>query len=129
MRLQGELDREALGSALTELVRRHEVLRTTFTTHEGQAVQHIHAPGPQPLPVIDLRGVSERLAEARRIAGEEASRPFDLSAGPLLRALLWTPWVPLWVPRPCYVRHMYLKVGGAMPRNATFPQPRRYYLQ
>ncbi|MCP3138032.1 non-ribosomal peptide synthase/polyketide synthase [Pyxidicoccus xibeiensis] len=87
--LDGTLDVAALERALTELVRRHEVLRTTFEQQEGP-IQLIHPPAPVPLPVVDLSALSEdtREAEARRLAQEEARRPFDLTRGPLLRASL-----------------------------------------
>ncbi|HYG63055.1 MAG TPA: amino acid adenylation domain-containing protein, partial [Thermoanaerobaculia bacterium] len=79
---------DALGRALAEVVRRHEVLRSTIRTEEGQAVQALAPAGPFPLPVIDLERLpgEARQAEARRLVDEEARRPFDLAAGPLLRA-------------------------------------------
>jgi amino acid adenylation domain-containing protein/non-ribosomal peptide synthase protein (TIGR01720 family) len=85
--LEGTLDVGALERGLTELVRRHEVLRTTF---QDGPVQVIHAPAPVSLPVVDLTPLPEnaREAEARRLAYEEARRPFDLTRGPLLRASL-----------------------------------------
>jgi hypothetical protein len=88
VRLAGQLDIAALEFSLAEIVRRHEVLRTTFSTSGGQPVQIINAAEPVRLEVIDLTGrpESEREVEARRIAEEEAMRPFDLSRGPLWRA-------------------------------------------
>ncbi|HYO12562.1 MAG TPA: amino acid adenylation domain-containing protein, partial [Thermoanaerobaculia bacterium] len=83
--LRGPLDPAALGSALTELVARHEALRTTFASEEGRVVQVIAPPFPLPLPVVDLERRSE---EVWRLAREEAARPFDLSRGPLLRTTL-----------------------------------------
>ena len=83
VRVSGRLDPAALAATLTEIVRRHEALRTTFPGN--RPVQKIHPPAPVPLPVIDLTGHPE---EARRIARSEALRPFDLSRGPLLRARL-----------------------------------------
>ncbi|HVG10759.1 MAG TPA: amino acid adenylation domain-containing protein [Thermoanaerobaculia bacterium] len=81
--VSGRLDPVALAGTLTEIVRRHEALRTTFPG--GRPRQKIHPPAPVPLPVIDLTGHPE---EARRLAREEALRPFDLTRGPLLRARL-----------------------------------------
>ncbi|MFQ5610897.1 MAG: amino acid adenylation domain-containing protein [Anaerolineae bacterium] len=86
LRLAGPLDVTALERSLSELVRRHETLRTTFETGQSGPVQVISPPEPCPLPVIDLRRQPE--TEARRIATEEARRPFDLRQGPLLRATL-----------------------------------------
>ncbi|HEV2728127.1 MAG TPA: amino acid adenylation domain-containing protein, partial [Solirubrobacterales bacterium] len=90
VRLGGALDVRALRRALSEVVRRHEALRTTFPAVEGRPVQLVHEARPLPLDVEDLTALPEggREAEARRLGAEEASRPFDLSAGPLLRARL-----------------------------------------
>ncbi|MES1242897.1 MAG: amino acid adenylation domain-containing protein, partial [Acidobacteriota bacterium] len=85
-RLRGELDVPALRSALAELARRHETLRTTFPLRDGEPVQAVAGPTPVPMPLIDLSGIDER--EAWRLGREEASAPFDLEAGPLLRTRL-----------------------------------------
>ncbi|MEW5928796.1 MAG: amino acid adenylation domain-containing protein, partial [Gemmatimonadota bacterium] len=90
LRLRGALDVAALRAAMDALVLRHESLRTTFAERGGEPVQVVHPPAPVPVPTLDLRAlaVAAREAEARRLAGEEALRPFDLARGPLLRALL-----------------------------------------
>jgi amino acid adenylation domain-containing protein/non-ribosomal peptide synthase protein (TIGR01720 family) len=87
LRLTGALNAAALGQSLTEIVRRHEVLRTTFAADGGRPVQVVAPPRPVPLPVTDLSHLPgpEREAEARRRAAEESLRPFDLASGPLLR--------------------------------------------
>jgi amino acid adenylation domain-containing protein len=87
-RLGGALDGAALGRALGEIVRRHEALRTVFGEVDGAPVQVIAPFGGFTLPVEDLSGLGEadREAAVERRAGEEARRPFDLSAGPLFRA-------------------------------------------
>ena len=89
-RLEGALSVEALSQALDDLVLRHEPLRTTFAVQDGELVQMIHAAFPIDLRVDDLRHLAdpERAAEAERLAGIEADRPFDLSKGPLVRARL-----------------------------------------
>ncbi|HEX2081043.1 MAG TPA: amino acid adenylation domain-containing protein, partial [Longimicrobium sp.] len=89
-RLRGRLDTGALERALGELVRRHEALRTTFRPVEQGAVQIVHPAEPARLPVLDLTGLAPqaREHEARRLAQEDAERPFDLERGPLLRATL-----------------------------------------
>jgi amino acid adenylation domain-containing protein len=90
LRQGGALDAPALERALAEVVRRHEVLRTTFPEVEGAPVQVVAPFTGFTLPVEDLSGLdpAEREAVASRRAGEEASRPFDLAAGPLVRATL-----------------------------------------
>ncbi len=89
-RLEGALDEAALERALGEIVRRHEALRTTFAEVDGSPVQVIASFEGFALPVEDLSDLSEadRGAVVRRRAGEEARQPFDLAAGPLVRAAL-----------------------------------------
>ncbi|HEU4560885.1 MAG TPA: amino acid adenylation domain-containing protein [Longimicrobium sp.] len=90
LRLEGALDRAALERALGEIVRRHESLRTTFAEARGAPVQVIAPFRGFTLPVEELPevGAEEREAEVRRRAGEDAARPFGLSAGPLFRGSL-----------------------------------------
>jgi hypothetical protein len=90
LRLSGRLDVAALERALTEVVRRHEVLRTGFTSVEGRPALRIEPALGCALPGIDLRGLPSGAgqAEARRLAAEEARRPFDLGRPPLLRSAL-----------------------------------------
>jgi amino acid adenylation domain-containing protein len=90
VRMDGPLDVRALAAALTEVVRRHEVLRTAIVTRRGEATQEVAPPSPLPLPVADLSALPapRREAEARRLAAEEAGLPFDLTRPPLLRVLL-----------------------------------------
>jgi amino acid adenylation domain-containing protein len=88
--LCGPLNVAALESSLQELVRRHEVLRTTFATVNGQPQPVVLAAPEFRLHQTDLRNLpaGEREAQARRLAQEEASRPFDLSRDLMLRAQL-----------------------------------------
>ncbi|HZB43698.1 MAG TPA: condensation domain-containing protein, partial [Pyrinomonadaceae bacterium] len=90
VRLVGRLDVSALERSLDEILARHEVLRTTFPDAAGRAVQRIAPAQTIALDVLDLRHLAgpEREREALRLAGEEARRPFDLVAGPLMRATL-----------------------------------------
>jgi amino acid adenylation domain-containing protein/non-ribosomal peptide synthase protein (TIGR01720 family) len=87
LRLSGRLDLGVLERSLNEVVRRHEVLRTTFGTAAGQPVQVVCDGLRLPLPVVDLGGLSEaaRGLEVRRQTAAEAARGFDLRRGPLLR--------------------------------------------
>ncbi|HLL45812.1 MAG TPA: condensation domain-containing protein, partial [Longimicrobiaceae bacterium] len=89
-RLEGALDEAALERSLSEIVRRHEALRTVFAEVDGSPVQVIAPFGAFALPVEDLSGLggADREAAVRRRVGEEARRGFDLSAGPLFRAAL-----------------------------------------
>jgi hypothetical protein len=90
VRLRGPLDVAALERTLDEIVRRHEVLRTTFGVMDSQPVQIISPPVRLTLPVADLGCLTGRQqeAEAGRLANEEARLPFDLRRGPLMRARL-----------------------------------------
>ena len=90
MRLDGPLDPGALGRALSEIVRRHAVLRTSFTQADGQPVQRIGPAEALPLPLVDLRGLPASAREARvlELAGAEFQHAFDLGRGPLVRASL-----------------------------------------
>ena len=90
LRMDGPLDARALAAALSEVVRRHEVLRTAIVTRRGEATQEVAPPSPLPMPEADLSALPapRREAEARRLAAEQARRPFDLTRPPLLRVLL-----------------------------------------
>lgn len=87
VRLSGLLDIDTLKRSLNEIVRRHESLRTTFTTIDGRPVQVIAPSLTLPLPLIDLSelSVAARESEAVRLMFDEARRVFDLGQGPLLR--------------------------------------------
>jgi amino acid adenylation domain-containing protein len=87
VRLQGALDLNALERAVTEVVRRHEVLRTVFTMNVDRPAQIIKPPFEVKVPVTDISHLSEeeREKEAFRLTKEEARRPFDLAQVPLLR--------------------------------------------
>jgi amino acid adenylation domain-containing protein len=89
-RLSGKLHHEALAACLSEIVRRHETLRTRFESRDGAPVQVIMAPRPVALPLVDLGGLpaARRAAVARRVVDEQAHRPFDLAGDVLLRPVL-----------------------------------------
>ncbi|WP_208635781.1 condensation domain-containing protein, partial [Caballeronia pedi] len=87
LRLSGTLDVRAFHAALNALVARHESLRTSFAQHDGQAVQRITADLELALP-LDTLAPDTQATEIRRLAQDEARRPFDLQHGPLLRARL-----------------------------------------
>ncbi|HEX6289380.1 MAG TPA: amino acid adenylation domain-containing protein [Herpetosiphonaceae bacterium] len=100
LRLTGALDVAALAETLSAIVRRHQVLRTTFASQgpgsadRSEPVQVIAPPAPHPLNVVELHPegtrlpADEREAAALRLVEEELERPFDLERGPLLRTML-----------------------------------------
>jgi non-ribosomal peptide synthetase component F len=90
VRLSGPLNTQALEQSFNEIIRRHEALRTTFSSVNGQPAQHITAEQSLKMERLDLSTLNEqqREEEARRLAREEAARPFTLAEGPLLRAVL-----------------------------------------
>ncbi|WP_255208205.1 non-ribosomal peptide synthase/polyketide synthase [Myxococcus sp. AM009] len=91
LRLSGTLDATALQRAVDEMVRRHEPLRTTFQTEEGAPRQVIHPPHAVAVDAVDLSGIQDRAqreAEAMKRVTADARRPFNLTAGPLLRVTL-----------------------------------------
>jgi amino acid adenylation domain-containing protein/non-ribosomal peptide synthase protein (TIGR01720 family) len=90
LRLRGALQVAVLEQSFQEIIRRHEVLRTTFVSREGRPIQVILPSVQLTVPVIDLSELREpeREACARELAAAEAQRPFDLSCGPLLRVTL-----------------------------------------
>ena len=85
----GPLDVAALERSLRQLVRRHEALRTTSPAR-GEPVQVIHPPRSCSLPVVDLGALPAERRDARPggCALDGGAAPFDLGAGPLLRATL-----------------------------------------
>jgi amino acid adenylation domain-containing protein len=85
LRLRGDLNLPALHAALDQLVTRHESLRTTFDTVDGQPVQVVNAPADMPCTTVDL---ADHPADMEAVLQRELSQSFDLSAGPLCRALL-----------------------------------------
>jgi amino acid adenylation domain-containing protein/non-ribosomal peptide synthase protein (TIGR01720 family) len=90
VRLKGVLDVRALEGSLNELTRRHEILRTSFVTVEGQPSQVIAPELAVALPTLDLKDVPEREREAlaHKLIFEESQTPFDLSQAPLWHAKL-----------------------------------------
>ena len=77
VRLVGRLNPRALRRTYDEIIRRHEVLRTSFTLSVGRPIQVIAEHQRMTVPVVDLRSLPEsvREATARRLAALEASRP------------------------------------------------------
>ena len=115
IRLQGELNVAALEHSFNEIVRRHEVLRSTCATVNGKPVLAIAKELTVNLLIVDLRELPEieQEKEVQRIATEEARSPFDLARGPMLRVSL------LWLHQQEYVLllnlHHFVADGWSMP--------------
>ncbi|MBE9029045.1 amino acid adenylation domain-containing protein [filamentous cyanobacterium LEGE 11480] len=90
LRLSGALNVKALERSITEIIARHEVLRTTFPTIAGEPVQVVNAPESLILDIIDLQGLQEPelTREARRLARAAAHEPFDLGCDRPIRVKL-----------------------------------------
>lgn len=86
-RLSGRIDRDLLERSLNEVLRQHEILRTSFQTIQNDVVQVIHPKKAIQLTWFDLthHPESKREAEANRLMLEEGMRPFMLTQGPFLR--------------------------------------------
>jgi amino acid adenylation domain-containing protein len=89
-RIQGKLNESLLEDVIQEIVRRHEALRSSIATVNGRGVSIICAGAEVRIELVDLRGVKRGCVEqvGKRLALEEARRPFDLAGGPLLRVKL-----------------------------------------
>ncbi|BAY99591.1 condensation domain-containing protein [Tolypothrix tenuis PCC 7101] len=87
LRLLGYLNIELLEKSINEIVCRHEILRTTFTTIDGQPVQIISANLEVKVSVVDFSNLpeNERETKAQKFAQQEAELPFDLTKLPLIR--------------------------------------------
>ena len=91
MRFRGKLDRRILERCLNELIRRHEILRTTFEEQDGSPVQVIHEPWEVSLPEADLRGLpeAEREEAVEQLMAEELNVHFDYTKLPLVQWRLY----------------------------------------
>ncbi|HEX8148213.1 MAG TPA: condensation domain-containing protein [Pyrinomonadaceae bacterium] len=87
MTLEGPLDVKALQDSFDEVVRRHEILRTTIALRDGLPAQVVAPARAGMLPFTDLSGLPAAEAEARaeRMATRQAREPFDMAEGPLMR--------------------------------------------
>jgi hypothetical protein len=90
LRLVGSLNVVALEQALNEIVRRHEVFRTTFTVVEGQPFQVIAPSLTLKLPVMNLGELpnASQSLKVQQLATQGSQQPFDLAQGSLLRGML-----------------------------------------
>ncbi|ARU62660.1 hypothetical protein CBW65_18030 [Tumebacillus avium] len=83
IKMRGKLRMDVLTRSLQAIISRHEALRTTFRSQGGVPYQAVAGELTLTIPVLDIAE-----ADWRRYAREEASKPFDLEKGPLLRATL-----------------------------------------
>ena len=84
----GELDPPLVERVFTELIKRHEALRTNFVTFEDQPRQVIRPPAELRIPFTDLSAESDPEDQARALAREQTARPFDLAQDALMRVAL-----------------------------------------
>jgi Condensation domain len=92
LRMKGPLNVLVLQESLCEIIRRHEIWRTSYHINDGRLLLTTHVSRENiELPVLDLRGLPKAQADAeiQRVAGEAVRQPFDLKEGPLLRASLF----------------------------------------
>ena len=80
LKLKGSLEIPALEAALSDIVSRHETLRTTFPDTRGEPVQQV-----MKARSVTLVPIETERSTAERSAGDEARRPFNLAAGPIVR--------------------------------------------
>ncbi|KAG0341268.1 hypothetical protein BG005_003033, partial [Podila minutissima] len=88
IRLHGPLNREAWRLALTDLVARHEALRSVFVEVGGQPYVQILAYEELSVGYVDLRGAADVEGQLKTLADAEIHEPFDMVQGPLIRAKL-----------------------------------------
>src|SRR5688572_5501370 len=88
--VEGRIDQPALEKSLNEIIRRHEILRTSFVAKGGEPVQRIAPEAQLGIKLIELDQLTaaEREAETQGIIDAETSTPFDLTQSPLLRVVL-----------------------------------------
>src|SRR5580692_309958 len=85
---KGHFDLVAFERSVSEIVRRHEALRTSYLKVDGRPVQKINPPQSFRIPVVDLQGLPKaaREQEVARLVSIDARQPYDLGQAPLMRA-------------------------------------------
>jgi amino acid adenylation domain-containing protein len=91
LRIRGKLNISALQQSLDEIMRRHEILRTTFGALDGKPVQHVHATWSVPLTLFDFRTSPEeqKSDQVLQFMKQEVQKAFDLERGPSWRCTLF----------------------------------------
>jgi len=89
LRIRGFLDVSILEKSISEILRRHEIFRTTFPSVAGKLVQVIHPPEPVTIPIIDLQNIpkDKQEEEVQKLTEQVVCQPFDISQLPLIH---WT---------------------------------------
>ncbi|HEV1285510.1 MAG TPA: condensation domain-containing protein, partial [Bryobacteraceae bacterium] len=118
---RGPLDREILERSFNEVIRRHEILRTTFASVDGEVVQVVHDHLTIQIPFLDLSNLpwEERERRANEVAVADSRRLFDLGVGPLLRARL-VKMEPQY--HRLYLTLHHIIVDGASNHNIMVPE-------
>ncbi|HLP61012.1 MAG TPA: amino acid adenylation domain-containing protein [Candidatus Deferrimicrobium sp.] len=90
IRIKGPLEVSLIERSFTEIIRRHEIMRTVFPTIEGQPVQRIKPPFPFKIPVLDWINLEkgEQEQKVSEFLSAEARGRFDFEKGPLLRVTI-----------------------------------------
>ena len=118
--LEGILSIAALEQSISEINRRHEILRASFAAQDGRPVQNIGAAEEFRVPIVDLRWLSgaEQEREAARLARDESQRPFDLERTPLSRFVV----VPLSARESILLHTIHHIVSDGWSIAAVFPK-------
>lgn len=87
VRMKGQIEPSILEQCILEVIRRHEIWRTSYQIKGGQLSQVVHSPGDFSLATLDLRAIPfhQQRTEIERIVGKMVAKRFDLRRGPLLR--------------------------------------------
>jgi amino acid adenylation domain-containing protein len=87
---KGHFDLVAFERSVSEIVRRHEALRTSYLKVDGRPVQKINPPQSFRIPVVDLQGLPKAAQEQEvaRLVSVDARQPYDLGHAPPMRAHL-----------------------------------------
>ncbi|HET7233719.1 MAG TPA: amino acid adenylation domain-containing protein [Longimicrobium sp.] len=86
--IRADVNVPMLERAVTEVVRRHEALRTVYRMVDGELTSIVLPPYPARVEVFDVRGEIHGDDDLKRIVAAEGARPIDISTGPLYRMTL-----------------------------------------
>lgn len=91
LKLKGDIDLESLEKSANLILKRHDVLRTSFSFGQGLPAPIVKDELKIRIPIVDLQNfeIARRETEARRLAEAEVLKPFDLSLAPLIRLKLY----------------------------------------